>query len=110
MGVKRSRLKLPPAEYKALCDEVHTRDRWRCAVPQCRRREPLHCHHILYRSHGGDDTRQNMITLCHVCHEAVHERFMVLTSRETGSFEEINADRSVKFIFLAGWRPSRKIL
>lgn len=109
MGVKRSRLTLPPAEYKALCNAIHKRDKWRCAVPRCRRRSSLHSHHIIYRSHGGDDIAENLITLCSTCHKAVHNRYMVLMDKVTGSYEEINADTGVRFVYLAGWRPSRRI-
>jgi 5-methylcytosine-specific restriction endonuclease McrA len=109
MGVKRSRLVLPPAEYKALCNEVHTRDKWRCAVPQCRRRSSLHSHHVVYRSHGGNDVSQNLITLCNTCHDAVHNRFMLVMDKVTGLYEDVNANTGVRFTFLAGWRPSRTI-
>lgn len=106
---KRSRLVLPPKEYKAVCTKVHQRDKWRCAVPQCRRRSALHAHHILYRSHGGDDADWNLITLCDTCHRAVHDRWMILVDKVTGEHDGINANTGVRFIFLQGWRPSRKI-
>jgi hypothetical protein len=30
-------------------------------------------HHILYRSKGGDDVEDNVVTLCHDCHMALHK-------------------------------------
>lgn len=45
-------------------DPIFARDGWRCAVPACSARRNLHDHHLLYRSRGGDNTRQNRITVC----------------------------------------------
>ena len=33
---------------------------------------PLQVHHIQYRSHGGSDHEDNLITLCEQCHKDVH--------------------------------------
>ena len=32
----------------------------------------LHCHHVQFRSEGGPDESWNILTLCALCHEAVH--------------------------------------
>jgi 5-methylcytosine-specific restriction endonuclease McrA len=32
----------------------------------------LEVHHKEFRSQSGDDSEQNLITLCAVCHDAVH--------------------------------------
>jgi len=45
-------------------DPIFPRDRWRCAVPACSSRKQLHDHHIVFRSRGGDNTRDNRITVC----------------------------------------------
>ena len=45
-------------------DPVFARDGWRCAVPCCTSRRNLHDHHLLYRSRGGRNTRDNRITVC----------------------------------------------
>jgi Domain of unknown function (DUF222) len=45
-------------------DPVFARDGWRCATPACTSRRNLHDHHVVFRSHGGDNTRDNRITLC----------------------------------------------
>ena len=31
------------------------------------------CHHIKYKSQGGDDIRENLIRLCAKCHRAIHD-------------------------------------
>ena len=45
-------------------DPVFARDGWRCAVPACSSRRNLHDHHIVFRSRGGDNTRDNRVTVC----------------------------------------------
>jgi len=49
-------------------DPVFARDGWRCAVPGCRSRRNLHDHHIVFRSLGGDNDRDNRITVCAAHH------------------------------------------
>jgi 5-methylcytosine-specific restriction endonuclease McrA len=48
------------------------RDGWRCQI--CGYTNNLHIHHILFRSHGGKSTADNLICLCATCHDAVHRR------------------------------------
>jgi hypothetical protein len=43
---------------------VFARDGWRCAVPACTARRELHDHHLVFRSHGGGNGRENRLTLC----------------------------------------------
>ena len=45
-------------------DPVFARDGWRCAVPACTSRRNLHDHHLLFRSRGGGNARDNRITVC----------------------------------------------
>lgn len=56
-------------KYKALVVSVFERDGWRCVL--CRSRRQLTPHHILPRSRGGPDTKQNLVTLCVLCHGAM---------------------------------------
>ena len=46
----------------------------RCMNPHCdlKSRSMLWAHHILLKSHGRYDTKENGITLCVVCHQLVH--------------------------------------
>jgi 5-methylcytosine-specific restriction endonuclease McrA len=103
MGLKRSRLVLTGKAYKALCREVFTRDGWRCKI--CRAREGLHAHHIKFRSHGGDDIRSNLLTVCSICHEAIHQRYVIVRDKLTRLIYDVNADTGVYCEFLSGWRP-----
>jgi 5-methylcytosine-specific restriction endonuclease McrA len=67
---KRARLRLDPVLYEQLRNQVLRRDGWRCQA--CGTRLGLEVHHQEFRSHSGDDSEQNLITLCSVCHATVH--------------------------------------
>ena len=45
-------------------DPIFARDGWRCAVPVCTSRRELHDHHIVFRSRGGDNARDNRVAVC----------------------------------------------
>lgn len=49
-------------------DPVFARDGWRCAVPACTARRGLHDHHLVFRSRGGGNGRDNRITICAAHH------------------------------------------
>jgi ATP-dependent DNA helicase RecQ len=67
---KRARLQLEPESYAQLRNQVLRRDGWRCQ--SCGPRSNLEVHHKEFRSHSGDDSEQNLITLCSACHATVH--------------------------------------
>jgi hypothetical protein len=45
-------------------DPVFARDGWRCAAPACGSRGNLHDHHLVFRSRGGTNARDNRVTVC----------------------------------------------
>jgi len=49
-------------------DPIFARDGWRCAVPACTARTSLHDHHVLYRSRGGENRRDNRVAICAAHH------------------------------------------
>ena len=57
------------ANAKAAC---FNRDSYTC---QCckTKKSTLNAHHIIYRSEGGADTLDNLITLCEECHKKLHK-------------------------------------
>jgi 5-methylcytosine-specific restriction endonuclease McrA len=67
---KRGRLQLAIEMYDKLRQQVLLRDGWRCQ--SCGAMSNLEVHHKEFRSHSGDDTEQNLITLCTSCHATVH--------------------------------------
>jgi 5-methylcytosine-specific restriction endonuclease McrA len=64
------RIRLESELYKKLRHQVLSRDGWKCQA--CGRRSNLEVHHKEFRSRSGDDSEQNLITLCVVCHSYVH--------------------------------------
>jgi len=67
---KGSRLRLPLKLYENLRRQVLRRDGWRCQ--NCGAMSNLEVHHRELRSQSGDDSEQNLITLCTACHAIVH--------------------------------------
>jgi 5-methylcytosine-specific restriction endonuclease McrA len=72
IGPRLSRLRLDPVSYENLRQQILRRDGWRCQC--CGRMSNLEVHHKEFRSHYGDDSDQNLITMCTVCHAAAHHR------------------------------------
>lgn len=62
--------RLDPVAYENLRQRVLRRDGWRCQ--SCGTMSNLEVHHKQFRSHAGDDSEENLITLCFVCHASVH--------------------------------------
>ena len=69
---KQPRIQLDPEAYENLCQQVLRRDGWCCQ--NCGGQSNLHVHHIQLRSQLGDDTEENLITLCSECHHQIHSR------------------------------------
>ena len=69
---KRPRVRLDAESYRLLRQQVLQRDRWRCQ--SCGSTVGLEVHHVQSRSHLGEDSEENLITLCHGCHSKLHLR------------------------------------
>ena len=65
-------LRLDPESYATLRQQVLRRDRWWCKL--CGTMANLEVHHKEFRSHSGDDSDENFITLCDRCHADTHGR------------------------------------
>ena len=72
IGQNLPRLRLDPLSYQSLRQQVLRRDGWKCQ--SCGTMSNLEIHHKQFRSHSGDDSEQNLITLCTACHTTVHHR------------------------------------
>jgi 5-methylcytosine-specific restriction endonuclease McrA len=68
---RQRRLRLEPPQYDQLRNQVLRRDGWRCQA--CGAMSNLEVHHKEFRSQSGDDSEQNLITLCAVCHASLHQ-------------------------------------
>jgi hypothetical protein len=47
--------------------QIYVRDRWRCTSPVCSRTD-LTPHHLQFRSAGGSDADDNVVSVCTWCH------------------------------------------
>ena len=72
IGPKPEHLRLDPASYETLRQQVLRRDSWRCQF--CGARANLEVHHQQFRGHSGHDSEENLITLCVSCHAEVHSQ------------------------------------
>jgi hypothetical protein len=53
---------------------VLNRDEYKCQHCNGRHKDSkLEVHHIIFRNQGGSDEADNLITLCHTCHKALHD-------------------------------------
>lgn len=53
---------------------VLNRDGYKCQYCKGKHKDSkLEVHHIIFRSNGGSDEADNLITLCHTCHKALHD-------------------------------------
>ncbi len=70
-----NRTTVPPEQRR----RILYRDQHRCSIEACRSRHRLEVHHIIDRSSGGQNTDENLVTLCWFHHHvAVHRRGMTL--------------------------------
>jgi 5-methylcytosine-specific restriction endonuclease McrA len=67
---RKPRLKLRAEEYAFLPKEVLNRDGWRCQ--DCGSITNLQVHHIVAKSLLGADVKDNLVTLCAMCHAKRH--------------------------------------
>lgn len=70
IGPKPVLSRLDPVAYETLRQLVLRRDGWRCQ--SCGTMTNLEVHHQQFRSHSGDDSEENLITLCTACHNKTH--------------------------------------
>ena len=65
---------------------VRYRDKYTCQCCKGKKKDSkLEVHHIVYRSKGGSDESDNLITLCHTCHKELHEGKIQLKLKGKGN-------------------------
>jgi 5-methylcytosine-specific restriction endonuclease McrA len=89
-------LRLEAEEYKAVCRTVLDRDAWKCRA--CGFRNGLCCHHIIFRSEMGEDASWNLVTLCVLCHSAVHD-YKLFIGCAQGNFVGLGGGADGKLVF-----------
>ena len=73
MNFKKKPIRLRGRKLHELYMRVYARDKGKCVV--CGKGVPVGVppHHIVYRSRGGEDVMENLVTLCYNCHRAIHD-------------------------------------
>jgi len=69
-SLKLRRIRLDAEAYQKLHRQILERDGWRCQL--CGSLSGLQVHHVQRRSQSGDDSGDNLITLCSTCHREIH--------------------------------------
>jgi 5-methylcytosine-specific restriction endonuclease McrA len=82
---KVEHLRLDPIAYENLRQQVLRRDGWHCQA--CGAMSHLEVHHREFRSHCGDDSELNLITLCTACHAQTHRESNFNPARGTKSLQ-----------------------
>jgi len=83
--------------------KVLNRDNYICQHCKGRRKDSkLEVHHIIYRSNGGSDEEDNLITLCHACHKGVHSKSikLKLTGKRKGQLKHATQMNSIRIQLL----------
>ena len=89
-----------PRLSAALRAWVYRRDNWHCR--RCNRNSMLTPHHVTYQSQGGEHTANNLLTLCMVCHDLLHNGKIVIEVVKT-----VATDLIVKFWTRGDWDETR---
>jgi len=63
-------VRLDAEAYRNLRRQIIERDGWRCQL--CGSIAGVEVHHIQRRSRAGEDSDDNLITLCSACHRRAH--------------------------------------
>ena len=56
----------------------------------------LEVHHIIYKSNGGSDDINNLITLCSKCHKTIHKKKIVLEDVKFNAYREAAGVQSMR--------------
>ena len=77
----------PQASYNNVKAYVLHRDDYCCQHKGrgIRHSKQLHVHHVVYRSQGGSDVPDNLVTLCRSCHDELHADKWSLPAKRRGA-------------------------
>ena len=84
-------------------EKVLNRDNYLCQHCNGKKKDTkLEVHHIIYRSSGGSDEEDNLITLCHACHYGVHHGTieLKLNGRRKGNLKHATQMNSIRIQLL----------
>jgi hypothetical protein len=84
---------------------VLDRDSYKCQNSKCtneNKKPKLEVHHIIFRSNGGSDEAENLITLCKNCHDGVHDETvkLKLKGKKKGQLKHATQMNSIRIQLL----------
>jgi hypothetical protein len=81
------------------------RDDYTCqSGRRCKHAAKLHVHHVVFRSHGGSDTPENLTTLCESCHDDLHAGLFTLEGKRSATKHATEIGIIKGVIAQLGWR------
>ena len=83
---KLSKGRLKKSNYENLRAFIFARDKHKCFFNKAKCSKFLQVHHILFRSKGGTDTPENLVTVCESCHKKIHKDLLQVLVRPKNSF------------------------
>lgn len=90
-----------------LKEAVFVRDNWRCRWCGSTNRLGYDAHHIEYRRGYSYDRLDNLITLCRICHNYVHDSYSISKATAQQILLELISDAGSGRTGLALWRKGR---
>ena len=78
---------------------VLNRDNYTCQCCKGKHKDSkLEVHHKIYRSHGGSDEQENLVTVCYTCHKAIHDGSLVpkWTGKSKGTLKYATQMNSIR--------------
>jgi 5-methylcytosine-specific restriction endonuclease McrA len=69
---KYKKIRLTGKPLRELNEKIYERDNHHCVICETWIEEGVKFHHVIYKSHGGQDVEENGIMLCLRCHNELH--------------------------------------
>lgn len=94
-------------EFWNLREYILHRDNHKCQNPKCKNKDKqpiLEIHHIKYRSSGGTDTPNNLITLCNKCHTSPNHKQGKFLYEWQFNKPKIRGFKDATFMSIVRWR------
>ena len=77
------------AGFNEVKEFVLARDNYKCQHKLCKsKNKKLHVHHIIFRSQGGTNLPNNLITLCETCHQDLHKGLIDSKFKKVAIYKE----------------------
>ncbi len=70
---------------------VMRRDLGTCRWPGCGSRASIHVHHIIWRTRSGPNATENLVSLCHYHHGAIHQRGWEILGNANGRLQFVGS-------------------